>query len=245
MAGQIHVGTSGWHYAHWRGRFYPEHLPAERMLRFYCQRFHTVEINSSFYHLPERKTFRSWARQTPANFFFAVKASRYLTHMKKLKEPRAALQRFLSHARGLGAKLGPILCQLPPRWGRDAGRLACFLEALPKEQRAAFEFRDPSWFHPDIYALLEKHRAAFCVYDLAGLESPRRLTTDFAYLRLHGPSPERYAGCYTRRQLGGWLEICHKWIGQGAAKVYVYFDNDQGGYAARNALELQELAGQI
>lgn len=241
-AASIRVGTSGWHYPHWRGPFYPQKFPAQQMLDFYCQRLGTVEINNSFYHLPAKETFRQWRRQTPQKFLFAVKGSRYITHMKKLKEPKPALRRFLSHAGLLREKLGPILFQLPPRWGRDAARLKAFLAVLPKKHRYAFEFRDPSWFHPEIYALLEKHHAAFCVFDLAGLESPRLLTSDFAYLRLHGPSQQKYAGRYTRQQLADWLHTIRAWQRAGARTVYVYFDNDQAGYAALNALELAEMA---
>lgn len=232
------VGTSGWHYPHWRGPFYPEKLPAEKMLGFYAARLRTVEINNSFYHLPEKRTFRQWREQTPPGFLFAVKASRYITHMKKLKDPAEPLGLFLAHAERLGPKLGPVLFQLPPRWGRDPGRLAGFLEALPRRLRCAFEFRDPSWFHAEVYRRLEKHNAAFCVFDLGGEESPRLLTADFAYLRLHGPAAMKYAGRYTTRQLADWLRTIQEWQQQGARAVYVYFDNDQAGYAARNALEL-------
>ncbi len=249
---RIRVGTSGWHYAHWRGPFYLQKFPAEEMLDFYCQRLATVEINNSFYHLPSKETFRRWRQQTPPGFLFAVKASRYITHMKKLKDPKPALRRFLSHAEALGVKLGPILFQLPPRWGRDAARLKEFLAALPKKHgsaslttsRYAFEFRDPSWFHREIYALLEKHNAAFCAFDLAGQESPRLATADFAYLRLHGPSEHKYQGRYTRGQLRGWLGTIQGWLQAGAREVYVYFDNDQAGYAALNALELAEMTRQ-
>lgn len=246
----ILVGTSGWHYPHWRGPFYPERLPGEEMLGFYGQRLATVEINNSFYRLPAKKTFRHWRQQTPAKFLFAVKASRYITHMKKLKDSQPALRLFLAHAQALGPKLGPILFQLPPRWGRDAPRLRAFLESLPAKRgstslttsRYAFEFRDPAWFHPETYSLLEKHKAAFCVFDLAGLESPRCLTADFGYIRLHGPSEMKYAGRYTRAQLRDWLGACREWLRQGAREVFVYFDNDQAGYAALNALKLQEMA---
>ncbi len=237
----MHVGTSGWHYPHWRGPFYPERLRAEEMLTFYCGRLRTIEINNSFYHLPAPQTFCDWQRQTPKEFLFAVKASRYITHMKKLKDPQKPLQLLLSHASELKKKLGPILFQLPPRWGRDTERLRVFLEALPARHRYAFEFRDPSWFHGEIYALLEKHNAAFCVYDLAGQKSPRELTADFAYLRLHGPAEQKYAGCYTRKQLRGWLASGWEWVERGARDIFVYFDNDQAGYAALNALELQDM----
>ncbi len=238
---RIRIGTSGWHYAHWRGPFYPEKLPSAQMLDFYCQRLKSVEINNSFYHLPAKETFRQWRRETPKDFVLAVKASRYITHMKKLKDPEEALTLFLSHAEELGSKLGPILFQLPPRWGRDAARARDFLKALPKRHRYAFEFRDASWFHDEIYALLEQHNAAFCVFDLAGEKSPRLLTADFAYLRLHGPAAEKYAGRYTRAQLRDWLRCATNWLAEGAREVFVYFDNDQAGYAALNALELHAM----
>jgi uncharacterized protein YecE (DUF72 family) len=211
------------------------------MLDFYCARLRTVEINNSFYHLPAKETFRRWQECTPADFVFAVKASRYITHMKKLKDPSQSVGKFLAHAEELGAKLGPILFQLPPHWGRDAGRLAAFLEALPRHHRYAFECRDASWFHADVYALLKQYNAAFCVFDLAGMKSPQVTTADFAYVRLHGPAAQKYAGCYTRGQLSGWLRSASDWLAQGAREVFFYFDNDQAGYAACNALELDEM----
>jgi len=243
MTTRIHVGTSGWHYAHWRGPFYPATIRPEDMLDFYCQRLRTVEINSSFYHLPSKETFRQWKQQVPAAFFFSVKASRYITHMKKLKDPGEPVGVFLSHAEELGPKLGPILFQLPPHWGRNVQRMREFLEALPRDQRYAFECRDSSWFHPETYALLEQYNAAFCVFDLAGREAPRVLTADFAYVRLHGPASQKYAGCYSRQQLSGWLRCATEWLAQGAQEVFIYFDNDQAGFAARNALELAEMVG--
>jgi len=242
MPGHIHVGTSGWHYAHWLGPFYPPELKSREMLRFYGQRLKTVEINNSFYHLPSAETFRLWKRESPRDFIFAVKASRYITHMKKLKNPSASLEKFLLHSGELAEKLGPILFQLPPRWGRDAQRLREFLQALPKDCRAAFEFRDPSWFHPQIYSLLEQTRAAMCVYELAGRQSPQVLTSDFGYLRLHGPAELPYAGRYARGQLRTWLRCCLKWLEEGTKQVFVYFDNDEGGYAATNAVELRQMA---
>lgn len=243
MAERIRIGTSGWHYAHWRGPFYPEKLSSEDMLGYYAERFSTVEINNSFYHLPSRETFRAWRSQTPARFSFSVKASRYITHMKKLKEPKQPLRKFLLHAGELKEKLGPILFQLPPRWHCDSERLGKFLDALPEGRRYAFEFRDPTWFQDEIYALLRQQNAAFCAYDLAGTESPRLLTADFAYVRLHGPNESKYSGCYTRRQLRDWVKQCREWLDGGAKNVFVYFDNDQAGYAARNAGEMQEMIG--
>lgn len=241
MAGKFQVGTSGWHYSHWRGSFYPSRIRSADMLAFYCERLATVEINNSFYHLPARETFRQWRRQTPPGFCFAVKGSRYITHMKKLKDPRQAVRKFFAHIRELGPKLGPILFQLPPRWGRDVARLRDFLRSLPPRHRYAFEFRDSSWFDSEVYTLLEKYNAALCVFDLAGFQSPLALTADFVYLRLHGPAAQAYAGRYTRAQLRGWLGRCRQWLKQGAREVFVYFDNDQAGYAGRNALELQRM----
>ncbi len=242
MADRIRVGTSGWHYAHWQGPFYPERIASDQMLEFYSQRLATVEINNSFYRLPPAKTFRFWRQATPKHFLFAVNASRYITHMKKLKDPEQSLKKFLSHATELGSKLGPILFQLPPHWRRDLTRLEDFLQALPKGLCCAFEFRDPSWFHPETYSLLGHHNAAFCVFDLAGQESPRRLTANFGYARFHGPSLQKYGGRYTQAQLRDWLRCCEAWLKEGAREVFVYFDNDQASYAPLNALELQEMA---
>jgi uncharacterized protein YecE (DUF72 family) len=241
MVNQIRIGTSGWHYAHWRGPFYPDGIPSEKMLEFYCSRLATVEINNSFYHLPSEETFRMWRKTAPPGFLFSVKASRYITHMKKLKDPDQSLSMFLSRAAQLGSKLGPVLFQLPPRWKRDAGRLKDFLQALPKRLRCVFEFRDPSWFRAETYSLLDEYKAAFCVFQLAGQESPPRLTGELAYVRLHGPEASKYTGRYTKVQLREWLRCCEDWINRGAREVFVYFDNDQGGYAALNALEMQEM----
>jgi uncharacterized protein YecE (DUF72 family) len=211
------------------------------MFGFYCQKFRTVEINNSFYRLPSGQTFRAWREQAPSRFLFAVKASRYITHMKKLKDPNQSLEKFLSSATHLGPKLGPVLFQMPPHWGKDIGRLKEFLGVLPTDLRCAFEFRHPSWFHSDVYTLLQQHDRAFCAFDLAGEQSPRPLTASFGYLRLHGPAPQKYCGSYTKAQQREWLRTCERWINQGARRVFVYFDNDQAGYAAINAMELQEM----
>ncbi len=243
MAEKILVGTSGWHYDHWKGPFYPQQARSDELLDFYTRRFSTVEINNSFYHLPSRKTFSAWRDATPPAFIFAVKASRYITHMKKLKDPEKALEKFFSCADGLGSKLGPILFQLPPRWKRNAERMRDFLAALPENHRYAFELRDPDWFHGEIFSLLEKHYCALCLFDFAGQKSPHRLTAEFAYIRLHGPSHQKYAGRYTKGQLRQWLRHAEKFIREGAKQVFIYFDNDQQGYAALNALEIQQMAG--
>ncbi len=238
--GEIRIGTSGWHYAHWRGTFYPEELAPSAWLAHYWQVFDTVEINNSFYRLPAESTLAAWREAVPEGFLFAAKASRYLTHMKKLLDPESALDTFLPRIEVLGPRLGPILFQLPPRWHRNVERLAAFLEVLPSTHRYAFEFRDPSWHHPEVYSLLERHGMAFCAYDLSGFQSPVVLTADFAYVRLHGPSASAYQGSYDSAQLARWAERIQGWS-ETLAAVYVYFDNDQAAYAAHNARALKAL----
>ena len=238
--GEVRIGTSGWHYKHWHGPFYPVDLPVSHMLAFYLDHFDSVEINNSFYRLPLASTFESWSRQATPGFCFAVKASRYLTHMKKLKDPQAGLQRFFPLVELLGDKLGPILFQLPPHWSCNAPRLAEFLRALPQQHRYSFEFRDPTWHCPEIYRLLKRHNAAFCMYELAGFRSPIRVTADFTYVRLHGPATKAYQGSYDSAALTMWCDRIWKWQSELKA-VYVYFDNDQSGYAAQNASRLKNL----
>lgn len=211
------------------------------MLAWYMERFDTVELNNSFYHLPARETFDAWRRATPAAFSFAVKGSRYITHRKKLNDPVPALARFMEPVESLGHKLGPILFQLPPRWSCNVARLNAFLEALPPSHRYTFEFRDPSWHDPTVYRALGQHNAAFCMYELDGFESPCQVTADFVYVRLHGPG-RKYQGDYSSRQLGEWARRIARWRKEERA-VYVYFDNDQAGYAAKNAAELKKLVG--
>jgi uncharacterized protein YecE (DUF72 family) len=239
---RVHIGTSGWHYNHWRGPFYPEKLVASKMLEFYFAHFDTVELNNSFYKLPSVPTFQTWRQATPPGFCFAVKASRFLTHNKKLKDPGNALQNFLPRAEALQEKLGPILFQLPPRWRVNLERLEAFLQALPRHHRYAFEFREPSWNTEAVYATLHRHNAAYCIFELDCFTSPLKVTADFAYVRLHGPGG-KYQGCYTGATLRQWA----KWIEQQSKlrAIYMYFDNDQAGYAARNALELKSLVAQL
>lgn len=237
----IHVGTSGWHYDHWADVFYPAGLAAGERLTHYARHFRSVEINTSFYGLPEVETLTRWADQVPAGFCFAVKASRYITHMKKLREAKEAVATFLGRVETLGDRLGPIVFQLPPRWHANPKRLAAFLEELPGDHRYAFEFRDPTWFSPPVYDALRARGAAFCLYDLDGRESPREVTADFVYVRLHGPDGP-YRGRYDVQALAGWAGAFSTWSGQGR-EVYCYFDNDEAGHAAEDALRLQEMAG--
>ena len=234
--GRIHIGTSGWNYPHWRGAFYPQDLPQSKWLPYYSERLPSVEINNTFYKLPERSTLKQWKAVVPDSFLFAVKASRYITHMKKLKDPEHSTKRFFRRIETLEDKLGPVLFQLPPRWKRNPQRLVGFLEQLPPGYLYTFEFRDPSWFDRETYAALESSGAALCIYHLAGELSPKQITADFVYIRLHGPG-DAYQGRYDARTLSGWAGAASAWSRQGK-EVFCYFDNDQNGYAVQNAMEL-------
>jgi uncharacterized protein YecE (DUF72 family) len=209
------------------------------MLAHYYECFDTVEINNSFYMLPKIETLACWREATPKKFEFAIKASRFLTHNKKLKEPENALNNFLPRAEALGDKLGPILFQLPPKWRINVERLAEFLSALPKYHRYTFEFREPSWLTEQVYDLLREHNAAFCIYELAGFHSPFEITADWTYVRLHGPGG-KYQGSYSDQVMRTWADRIAGWSRQ-LRSIYIYFDNDQAGYAAFNAVTLKRL----
>ncbi len=236
--GNIHIGTSGWNYKHWSGPFYPEKLAQKKWLKFYSDRFSTVEINNSFYRLPDKQTFLTWKQTVPDNFIFSVKGSRYITHMKKLKDPGGPVKNFMQNVRHLQEKLGPVLFQLPPRWKFNQGRLKNFLEILP-DGRYTFEFRDQSWWNEQTCQILENYNAAFCIFERAGVLTPKNITADFAYIRLHGPG-EAYQGRYDDQTLAGWAGAMTTWK-KSVKTVYCYFDNDQNGYAAENAKRLNDM----
>ncbi len=240
--GAVRIGTSGWHYLHWVGPFYPAGLRSAQFLAYYAERFRSVEINNSFYQLPSAADLRRWKGTVSEGFVFGVKASRYITHMKKLKDPERTCEKFFDRVALLEETLGPVLVQLPPHWRADPERLAAFLEALPRGLRYAFEFRDPSWFNAAVEALLRKRRAAVCIYDLEGFVAPRVVTADFVCVRLHGPAG-RYQGTYSPGALADWARQIAAWQRSGR-DVYCYFDNDEAGYAAQDALRLAELVGQ-
>jgi uncharacterized protein YecE (DUF72 family) len=242
MKTHFYTGTSGWHYKHWQGTFYPAHVKSTGQFQYYLQFFSTVEINNSFYRLPSKETFINWRKSAPDHFLFSVKASRYITHMKKLKEPKASLHEFMEHAFALKEKLGPVLFQLPPGWKINADRLREFLLCLPSSGRYVFEFRNSTWNHPEIVALLKKHNCAFCIYELEGYVTPFEITADFVYIRLHGPGG-KYQGNYSEASLKQWSHYCKNWLK--TKDVFVYFDNDEAGYAAFNAKRLQELVKKI
>ena len=237
--GRARVGCSGWQYKHWRGDFYPADLPQSKWFEHYAARFDTVEINNSFYRLPERATFASWARRAPMGFEFAVKASRFLTHMKKLKDPDEPIDRLFSRMRALGPHLGPVLYQLPPGWRVDVERFSAFLAALPRDTRHVVEFREPSWYSPEILRLMERRGVALCLHDMQGSATERARVGPFVYVRFHGATG-RYGGGYGDERLRGWAD----WLqGQrhGGCDVYAYFNNDMGGHAPRDAVTLRRL----
>jgi uncharacterized protein YecE (DUF72 family) len=234
---QIRVGCSGWQYRHWRGDLYPAELPTSRWFAHYSQTFDTVEINNSFYRLPEAETFAKWRDQAPSGFLYAVKASRFLTHMKKLKDPDEPLTRFFGRAQHLRSTLGPVLYQLPPRWPVDLPRFAAFLSALPRQYSHAVEFREPSWYDDRVFALLEEHRVALCLHDMQGSATERLAIGPFVYVRFHFGTT-RYGGRYDDRRLDDWAEWLAERIRRGLS-VFTYFNNDVGGHAPRDAVRLR------
>ncbi len=259
MGHKIFIGTSGWSYKHWRGIFYPKDLPANKWFEYYCRYFQTVEINNSFYCLPTIKTFKTWYANAPKDFIFSVKGSRFITHMKKLKEPRKSVKKFLTHASYLKEKLGPVLFQLPPHWKVNIERLSTFIKSLstgiplgaqvglpnsfegrvlPGNLKFVFEFRGNSWFNKRIFELLNKEDQAFCTHDMRGIDCPRLMTDKLAYIRFHGTT-QIYGGKYSRKQLKDWASFIRKCAKNG--EVYVYFNNDAQGYAIENALMLKKI----
>ncbi len=237
----IRIGCSGWQYSDWRGDFYPSDLPAKRWLEFYAQQFDTVELNASFYRLPQAATFAAWRWRLPPGFSMAVKASRYLTHTKRLRDPVEPLTRLWSRAELLESRLGPMLYQLPPRWKANLERLSGFLAALPGGRLQAIEFRDPSWNRPDAYRLLAESGVALCLHDMpASMPDPVHVGP-FAYVRFHGEGG-RYGGRYATDVLRAWAERLRAWAAAGVPS-WVYFNNDIGGHAPRDAQRLREMIG--
>jgi uncharacterized protein YecE (DUF72 family) len=240
VAGKVRIGTSGWHYKHWLDVFYPSGTRASEMLQFYARHFDTVEINNSFYQLPTASTFDKWRDSSPARFCYAVKASRFITHMKKLKDPKRSSAKFFLVTDRLGSKLGPILFQLPPRWKLNLERLEEFLCSLPGEHQYAVEFRDETWLAPEVYDLLRQYNAAFCIHDFAEMKVPREITADFTYIRFHGPTSAKYWGSYPARELHVWADRIKAWRRE-LTSIYAYFNNDPEGAAVRNALTLKQM----
>lgn len=229
-----YVGTSGYQYAHWKGAFYPEDIPKSRWFEHYCRHFSIVEINNTFYHLPESATFDDWRKQAPGEFRYALKFSRYGSHLKCLKDPESTIGAFMGNAEHLGQKLGPILVQLKPNWKKNVKRLQAFLAATPRHCRWAVEFRDPSWLCTEIYDLLRTHNAALCIHDMIE-DHPREITADWMYFRMHG---NHYRGSYSKQVLSGLARRISKHLDAGR-DVYAFFNNDEQGYATQNAMDLK------
>lgn len=242
MAASALIGTSGFSYKHWQGVFYPEGLPQREWLTFYARHFTTLELNNPFYRLPPRKTFEGWRERAPEGFTYAVKANRFITHIKKLREPEEPLARFFEAAEGLGAKLGPILFQLPPSLKCDPDTLSYFLACLPSRHRYTFEFRHESWFCREIYEILEAAGAALCIASSPRYPMEVVATAPFVYLRLHG-SERLYGSEYSRQELKEWARRLRAFMREGR-DVYVYFDNDFQAFAVKNAKELLALLSQ-
>lgn len=237
----IHIGTSGWSYDHWEGVLYPEGSPAAKRLDYYTGSFGTVELNASFYRWPRTATFAGWRRRLPPGFLLSVKAPRGLTHGKKLYAPDVWIDRITPCWHELGDKRAVLLVQLPPQLARDDARLDYFLARLPGWIQVAVELRHPSWHDEAVFTLLERHRAAYCIMSGANLPCVLRATAPFVYVRMHGPDHQHlYGGSYADDDLYWWADRAREWETAGK-DVYVYFNNDGGGNAVRNARSLQQM----
>jgi uncharacterized protein YecE (DUF72 family) len=241
MSAAVRVGTSGWEYRHWVGSFYPRDLPRERRLEFYAEHFDTVELNNSFYRLPDADVFATWADRVTEPFAFAVKASRYLTHIRRLREPAEPLERLWSRARRLGRHLGPMLYQLPPRWRPNHERLAAFLDAVPRDHSQAIEIRDRRWYGPELARQLAGAGIGLCLHDMPGSAPTPVRVGPIVYVRFHG-SGERYGGAYSPQRLTAWADRMSAWAEEGWP-VWAYFNNDIGGHAIRDAEKLRSFLG--
>jgi uncharacterized protein YecE (DUF72 family) len=242
------IGCSGWNYKSWKGRFYPEDLKAKEWLTYYSARFDTVEVNNTFYRLPERSTFEDWRQQMPAGFVAAVKASRFLTHMKRLRDPEEPIDRLFSRAVALGPRLGPVLYQLPGNFTLDLARLDNFLRALPRvvERRRiehVMEFRHPSWYVADTFQLLDAHNVALCLHDKEGSTIAEPFVGSIVYLRFHGTSGH-YHGSYSNRALDAWAHRLAERARDGV-RVFAYFNNDPDAVAVKNAASLRAALDQL
>ena len=238
----LFVGTSGWQYPHWRRVFYPEKLPQRMWLQYFAERFQTVEVNNTFYNLPERSVFEQWRASAPSDFTFALKMSRYLTHLKRLHDPEAPVRLFMQRAAGMGEKRGPILVQLPPRFHVDVALLDAALEVFDRSVRVAVEFRDDTWFTAETREALERHGAALCLADSPRRKQPLWRTAAWSFVRFHeGAGP--HAPGYERDALQRWIgRIAETWAP--SQDVYAYFNNDAYGYAIKDAVTFAELAGE-
>ena len=238
----VRIGCSGWVYQHWRGLFYPQDLAVKRWFEFYAQEFDTVEINNSFYRLPKAETFDAWRKQAPKGFRYAVKAQRYVTQAKKLKDGEETVPWIMERIRHLGPTLGPVLYQLPPHFKLNLERLESFLRVLPRNVVSVFEFRDPSWYKDQTFAVLERHGASFVAHDMPGSKSPRVAVGPIAYLRFHG-GEGKYWGRYSDKGLIEWADWIAGQTREGRA-VWAYFNNDAEAHAVHDAQTLRAMVRQ-
>jgi uncharacterized protein YecE (DUF72 family) len=244
---KVLIGTSGWTYASWKGSFYPKEMPSRKFLEFYAGEFPTTEVNYSFYHLPKPSTYRRWGELVPAGFVFAVKASRFITHIKRLHDVKDAWRMFVQNALALGPRLGPILFQFPPSFCADPSRLTHFLQMVeetapePHPLRLVCEFRHDSWFTDQTYRLLRRHGVALCIADSVKYARRDVVTTDFTYIRYHGRH-RMFASDYTDQELAEEAGRIRRYR-QNGLDVFVYFNNDAMGYAVKNARSLRALLG--
>lgn len=237
---KLFIGTSGWVYSHWDSIFYPIELPSKDKLKYFSQHFKTAEVNYSFYHLPRPTTYQNWYSQTPEDFLFSVKASRFITHIKRLKGVKAAWKTFLENALNLKEKLGPILFQFPPSFKateENIKRLENFLKIL-RSRKYAFEFRHQTWCNEKIYQLLKKYKVAWVIADSPSYPKAEEITANFVYVRMHG-SKVLFTSNYTKKELSSLAKKIKKWISQ-KKDIFVYFNNDAMGYAIENAKDLLE-----
>ena len=231
------IGTSGWHYNDWRHRFYPEKMPKTRWLEFYAEHFPTVEINNSFYRLPSEKAVSNWYDSSPHDFTYSVKVSRFITHIKRLRDTKEAVTNFMSRMSILKEKLGPLLYQLPPGMHRNDETLDNFLKSLPTGYRHAIEFRHKSWLADEVFDILRSNNVGLCVFDMPKMSCPAITTSDFTYIRFHG-SDSLYASCYTDEELADWAAKIAE-ISGNLESVFIYFNNDVQGFAVKNAMTIR------
>jgi len=237
---KVYVGTSGFSYPHWgKGVFYPQDLPQREWFLYYVKQFDTVELNVSFYRLPKKETFAGWRKKAGRKFVFSVKGSRYITHIKRLKDCQKPVKTFFQNANGIKNKNDVVLWQLPPRYKVNLERLSQFLKILPEGWRHAFEFREKSWLDEKVYKVLKKYNAAIVFQDYPDWPIAEEVTADFVYLRFHGKA-HLYTSCYTKKDLEGWAKKIRGWIKKDL-DCYVYFNNDALGYATENARDLKRM----
>jgi len=239
---QVVIGTSGWHYDSWRGPFYPANVPKRLWLSYYARHFSSTELNGVFYRTPTEDAVKTWYDQTPSDFVFAWKASKFITHWKRLEmSSRSSLSLMEGRLKLLRLKAGPILFQLPPNFTCNYERLADFLKMLPKRRQYAFEFRHKSWYVEGVYDVLRRHNAALCLSDHKDAPAPWIVSARHVYVRGHGPAGD-YRNSYPDSTLQKWTDAIRKWQRQGR-QVYVYFDNDQKSAAPKDAERLIKMVG--